>query len=236
MVAVLVMLALSVLAVGGLNRFSEKSLNMKCQSNLRQLAIAGQLYIADKDGQLPDRGTWALPASNGKDSLLPYLGLSDRVSAGYAAIMLCPAVAKSAFRPNATDQRSYAINQFAAGSDNSSDNARTTFQSHVVAKEAPLKIGRVANPSAQAFFMDGPMVVDNGGFRFSTFQSCDRLEPTVTGSQFWRTYFPHSQCVNVVFLDGHLGHITEEVAMEKLVGTSTGSPSPRTEPFWGAAK
>jgi prepilin-type processing-associated H-X9-DG protein len=235
MVAILILLVLAALSMGALKGVLERSLDVKCQSNLRQLALAGGFYIADKNGQLPDRGTWA--SSTGTESLVPYLGLRDSNGSGYAARMLCPAIAKSTFRPHEDrDQRSYSINQFATGSDNASANSRETWQTQVFARGAPLKLGRVANPAAQAFFIDGPMVPDKDAFRFSTFQSCDRLQPVVPDSSLWQTYYPHSQCVNVVFLDGHLERITEEKAREKLVGTSTGTPSPRTEPFWGATK
>ncbi len=232
-VAVLAMLAGSM--SGSIRKKADVT---RCQNNLRQIAAGASAYTAERNGVLPDRGSWDTPRSAW--SILPYLGDSD--GSGPREVLVCPAIARSTYRPVEKDYRSYSINQYATGSDNSSANARETWQSQVASRNAPQRISNVKQPSAQAFFMDGTFLEDSYGARFSAFMDSSRLTARDGRDESGaKTPFIHENAIVVVFLDGHLETITRSRAEAELIGpanpaSSQSATSPRRHPFWGAEK
>ncbi len=227
-----------------LGKVAEGSLNSKCVTNLRQLGAAGLLYAADKNGMLPDRGGWG-SATEAHRSLLPYVNLPLR-SAGAPtyqidSVLSCPSIQKSQFRTPYDWHRSYAINQYATGDDAGTASIRETWIGHVKNRDAPVRLGNVKNPALQSFFMDGPVLLEAGGYRYSMYQAPDRLQERVNEQEAsWRTPWIHGQTLNVVFLDGHIEAISREYAKNELTGPTNPSGSAgslrRVHPFWGARK
>ncbi|HWL52055.1 MAG TPA: hypothetical protein VNQ90_06450 [Chthoniobacteraceae bacterium] len=238
-VGVLVSLLLPVLG-----KVAEGSLNSKCMTNLRQLGAAGLLYAAEQNGRLPDRGGWG-GTTQPHRSLLPYLNLPLRNASAPVydvdSVLTCPSVQKSRFRTPYDWHRTYAINQYATGDDAGTASIRQTWVNHVENRDAPLRLTNVREPAAQSFFMDGPVLLEAGGYRYSMYQAPDRLEERVSDDETaWRTPWVHGATLNVVFLDGHIEAISREYAERELIGATNPAASTkdprRRHPFWGAGK
>lgn len=242
LIATAIVVVLCALAMGAREKVLQGSHAAQCQRQLRNLAQAGLLYAADNGGKLPDRTRWQyITAASEPLSLLPYMGvkLDGNVDQSrLRKLLLCPVANHSEYRPE-NDYKSFSINQYATGGDVGNPG---TWQEQVQARESPTHLLQVQNPSKQAFFMDGPYNKDSFGGRFSAYQDSIRLTPrdeTTGGS--WKTPYLHSNGFFVVFLDGHVEHISREYAEAELVGPANPSDSqahtsPRRHSFWGAGK
>jgi prepilin-type N-terminal cleavage/methylation domain-containing protein/prepilin-type processing-associated H-X9-DG protein len=218
------------------------SAEARCLINLKQLATAGISYAADNNGLLPDRTLWATATATPK-SLVPYIGLGFREAtaapSSKQSVFTCPGIYQSPYRPT-NDQdwaRTYSINQYSTGSDGGSSSVRTDWESHVRDYEAPLRMTNVKNASEQAFFIDGTVLREAAGNRFSVHTSPARLEAAdESNSATWVTPMIHNNKVNVVYLDGHVSSITRSYAERELISVTNAAGSKRKIPFWGSGK
>lgn len=234
LLAIAVMAALAALLFVGTQGMRSRADAARCLANLRQLATAGLLYANDRGGLLPDRTAWSsILQANRAASLLPYLDIPTGQAAStyqYRSLLTCPAAQRDAPSPHELF-RTYAINQWAAGSSKSEE---SSWESTVVKNAGPLRL-QATQAGTQAFFMDGPMVDDGGGkYRYSIYQRPDRID--YRPGTNWRTRYLHQERLHVVYLDGHAGQISQAEADADLIGLTNGTPSPRTHPFWGAGQ
>ncbi len=229
----LILLTILITAVG---RVREQAQTSNCRSNLRQLAAAGILYANDNNGGLPDRSAWTYPPPN-PYSLASYLALPARdggMPVKQDTVLTCPTIQSSAYASVSEYHRSYSINQYATGGDNSSGANAATWKDHVASRGSPQTLHGVREPSSQAFFMDGTGQPVEEGYNYSVFTAPDRLKSTPTG---WHTIYIHSDSIHVSYLDGHVESVSRLDAEDGFVGpTNPGgsSYSPRILPFWGA--
>lgn len=233
LVALVILSVLMVIVLQASSKMMAASASVKCQNNLRQLASAALQYAHDRNGVLPDRGCWSdTPLSTQRFSILPYLNIPcGNPTAFYLkkSVLTCPEM-QAKHPSSGALLRTYAINQWAAGT---SQSELSSWQSTVVDKDAPLRLSK-AKPT-QAFFMEAPMISEGSSFRFSVYQRPDRFAPfddRVNGG--WLTPYIHRGHAHVVFIDGHIEAISEARAQHDLVGNTNGTPSPRITDFWGA--
>jgi prepilin-type N-terminal cleavage/methylation domain-containing protein/prepilin-type processing-associated H-X9-DG protein len=200
-IAILAAMLLPVLAKGKLS-----AQRAACESNLRQLGIATQLYWDDNAGncfvrEMPDGTNWWFGwLGSGKEGqrpfdlstgfLFPYLNGSD--------VRLCPSLASvmAGFKLKATNiVFSYGYNDSLSG-------------------QPPMNVNQIHRPTETAIYADSAQV---NNFQTYNNQSL-RNNPMV--EEFWylnvetnqpiANYYPnghfrHSQRANVTFCDGHVG-------------------------------
>jgi prepilin-type N-terminal cleavage/methylation domain-containing protein/prepilin-type processing-associated H-X9-DG protein len=215
---------------------------VRCLNNLRQLATGAFGYAADNNGLLPDRTLWPTATSTPR-SLVPYVGLAFREAtaapSAKQSVFTCPAIYQSPYRPgdNQDWARTYSINQYSTGSDGGGAAVRTDWESHVRDYEAPLRVLNVKNAAEQAFFIDGTVLREAAGNRYSVHTSPSRLEPAdENNAAAWVTPMIHNKKVNVVYLDGHASSITQIHAERELISVTNAAGSKRKIPFWGSGK
>lgn len=241
-VAVAILGVLAVLLSSVLGIAQRKAADSKCIYQLKQLGVAGLQFAAENGGRLPYRGDWAHP-TNGKTSILPYLGIPLRQSGEpeklYATVLTCPAAQRGKTPAQTEFFRTYGINQYATGNEAGSESIVTTWLNHVATRNSPRLISQVKHPAQQAFFMDGSGMLDSTNyskptFRYSAYQTPDRLEPLAEGSSGWRTPYVHEGRIHVVYLDGHVGPLSLKEAQNGIIGPTNSAGTTRKHLFWGA--
>jgi len=182
LVVVLVLGILFALTWAGYSRIQLGAGETRCANNLRQLALGGASYAADRNGRLPDSTYWPY-LSNGKDgardwTLWPYLGgLMDKEA---DSVMTCPVMqrfypAKSPASLTSAGRRSYNISGFATGSvkGQMGDEALGV----VPYGTSRRRINNVPHPSKMAFFLEAP-VTPPGGIDATFFSTVTLLRAT----------------------------------------------------------
>lgn len=184
---------------------------IKCASNLRNLALAGQTCIAEQNGRLLDAMYWR--ASSGTGSILPYLGVSD---ATYSPNAPSPLSCPTAFRligKNGDFNRHYTINVYVCASESGRRDGEYAANR--------LTLMEFTEMSATAFFMDGHFFDPASS---TAERKMDARDASVRWSKGKRGWFAeHSGRGNIVFLDGHVE-----------LRRSQDIPRSRTNKFWGA--
>lgn len=179
-----------------------------CQSNLRQLGIATELYWEDGHGKcfsylLAPTNTgqifwfgWLGPGAEGqrpfdlsRGALFPYLNGSN--------VRLCPAFGKDLARfklKAANVVFSYGYNAFLSPA----------------AGQPPVNIGRITQPSQTALFADAAQINDfqkpasHNNPMIEEWYSLDNPTNYPGPNYYPHGHFRHSQQANVVFCDGHV--------------------------------
>ncbi len=151
-----------------------------CQSNLRQLAMAGRLYTQDHRGQFPSTTLWN-NNNNSKPGVLDYLG-SVGAGARNLQVYRCPRLQDGYPIADNVSQNTYSASLATSSNANGG-----TFALNY--------IDRVQSPSRTAWIMDGQWQ----GTYFSTVISVNALAADIP-----RLQFPHKGSQQVVFVDGHV--------------------------------
>ncbi|RRJ98966.1 prepilin-type N-terminal cleavage/methylation domain-containing protein [Opitutaceae bacterium TAV4] len=175
--------------------------NAQCISNLRQVAQAGQLWITENRGHMPDCNGWRdNETTNPQYSLRPYL---DVKSGKRTNALTCPETLlrhPAPFGPSPdglTDNlRTYSINQYACRTQGGEMNATMAPN--------PKNITNIQSPGKTSFFMDGALISEKGGVR--QYVHADLARPSL----IWTEQKPegllavHKGRLNVAFIDCHV--------------------------------
>jgi len=203
---------LLMLAIPVVNRARSASLASQCTQNLRNIVLAAQSYAFERNGSLPDLGSWRMDGPPYiRWSLFPYLYKDAPVHSVNIreSVFACPVVQNNGnFRTTAPDnhlQGTYAINIYMHGS-NFGDGGIGNYSEWKTLNPVAWTLPNIPRPSATPFFMDGAVMSDFA-VRYSTFQAPERtaLDPGHEPNRRWTTPFGHSgKRINVAFADGHI--------------------------------
>lgn len=189
----------------------------ECAFKLRRLAVAGQTWINDNDGSMPDAMFWRLPNQEHQGSILPYLGFSDsQLDTQAATALSCPASFQE-LGPNADWNRGYSINIYACATENWK--RYSPYDRHY------LKMTAIPNPAAMAFFMDGNFLASGNAER--KVGTASLVPWNYDDSYGFYARHPGARA-NVVFLDGHM----ERMSIDEFPQGSANEK--RKNPFWGS--
>jgi len=175
---------LAALAIAGAAHAQQQAQAATCVSNLRQWAMALQLYVADHSGYLPRRGQGVQPVTqiNRPDdwfnALPPYLAMPTYYQQTPAGNTAKPGDKSVFVCPSATVTNSYQ-NFLCYG--------MNIYLSRWDSAEAT-KLVQVPNPEVLAFMADSP-----GGYA-----------STVPSAAQYSVVARHAGYANVSFLDGHV--------------------------------
>lgn len=176
----------------------------KCANNLRVLAVAGQLYANEHDGNFTHRRFMhSIDDPDGEPGLREYVGIFKKTT-GVNTVFTCPALQKKYPTTKYAENRNYVINRFA------------TFE-YTPKTKLYQKFTSVPKPSAMAYLMDGYLDPDESGKSGSYAYSSH-----VVAADVGKLLYPHKELNHVVFLDGHV----ERMSKEEMEGKAA------TDPFW----
>jgi len=223
-IAIVGILAAILIPVVSAARMSAR--NSQCTSNLRQIATAAQLWIAENKDHMPDANYWSAAETN-TYSLRPYVSLRGAANqAGANGAFTCP----EAYRVHPDPEqgltehfRTYSINIYASYTQNGnvSDDVKSN----------PGRLSAIRQPSKMAFFMDGSM--DNAGGAVRRYVHSGMTNP----SNIWTPAKPSGLLavhkggrLNVAFVDGHVESLQPSTLPSNEV---TGTTAAQRTPFWG---
>lgn len=188
--------------------------SLACLSNIRQIGIAGTQYCFDRNDKKP--GTiWYVDLSYSSEGIIDYLGLKWQPSPFQAqdTVLTCPS-AQGLIPTYVRNHRTYAINDWMT------QNYNLSYPGH-----APLKFGRVPQPSSMMFFMDS-FPQSNGYSPYGGGYYRNALNGYFVQWHFQQNPpypFPHDAYANAVYVDGHAGSIKTRTLLDQ--------PTQFT-PFW----
>lgn len=93
LVVIAIIAVLAGLIFASTRGISQRTNRLKCQTNLRQLGMAFQLYTSEHNGRLPGQGIDY--RNRWMHQVAPYLGVEDTTTAYWQPIFHCPMVDKS---------------------------------------------------------------------------------------------------------------------------------------------
>ena len=201
LVVIVVLGLLAALLLPALGRSRIAAQRVQCLSNQRQLALAGQLYWDEHEGNsFPYRGA----ATNGGDvywfgwlqrgpegtrafdqsqgALAPYLGPAN--------VGLCPGL-------------NYALSNFKRKAVGAAYGYGYNLHLSSPAGSPPVNVARLPRPSSTAFLADAAQVNDFQPPASPEHPMLEEFYYVNTGEP--TAHFRHARKANVVFLDGHAG-------------------------------
>lgn len=175
----------------------ESAFATKCSNNLKSIAVAGQAYAHDHNGEFTSISYHHdLDDTNSSGSPTPgfraYLGFAKRVT-GVDTVFTCPSLQKTHLTTNYAFNHNYGINAKA-----------TTYKPGGGGKEhlRGLKSWvNVETPSQMSYFMEGVGTPGSKGYVFADIYS------TADRDKF---HYPHRGKQQILFLDGHIAMMTAE--------------------------
>ena len=180
-----------------LNKAREVAQGSKCTSNLKQLGMAGIMYM-DAHGDYPGANLDAKDLAKG--SLYSYLGYQDQVFFRDTTFT-CPIASKKF--PYLEDEnkywpmrRTYSINK-----------RTTSTYSSGGANEYKANYSQVRHPSKLVFIGDS-LRADRTPTRNNMYFHAYTLDPSTSLTYFIPPYLYHSGGKNLVYLDGHVGRLS----------------------------
>lgn len=218
LVILVIISALALLIIPAGQKAREISQNVKCVSNLRQMATGTFTYFHEHNGRLLPSVFWyrssTTPPNSGgiiQEGISEYLGLpvsSGGVDSYRDTVLSCPAFARkfpTLFPSNWN--RAYSVNMRAHAFDPILQQAGLPTDNTFF----PGNLQRIRSLSSMWLYMDGAGSID-GRYVF-TYLSNSHL-PYVAS--------PHAKKQNAVFFDGHV----EQISANKLA-------LPQSNDFWG---
>jgi prepilin-type N-terminal cleavage/methylation domain-containing protein len=224
---IVVMVILSVLAVIIIPRFLNARVtagDIGCYNNLRVLYGAAMQYISERNGRLPDMVYWREDDPRYMEwSLIPYVyGIPEKrdVIQMKASVFSCPVAQNDpVFHTTAERQRlnvTYGINVFMHGT-NESGGSISNYAEWKQKNPVAWNIHNVQRPNEAPLFLDGSVISDNSGVRYSVYQNSGRVKPDPGDkppSGAWQTPFLHSRKrINVIFMDGRVSSLQRTPAV-----------------------
>lgn len=197
--------------------------NNRCLGNLKAIAQAAHLWMADNRGHMPDAEGWRAVDTN-TYSIRPYLSISG----GNAfTAFTCPEAHRLHPNPDAglsDNLRTYSINLYACRTQNG-DTGHSNVSSN------PGLITRVLRPAEMAFFMDGDLLSATTGVRQYVHSSMTNPANLWTTDKPYGLLAVHKGKLNIAFVDGHVE--SRDPALLPSNAASGGPTQAQRTPFWG---
>ena len=196
LVVIAIIAILASMLLPALGKAKAKAVAIKCTSNLKQMALATNMYAGDNNDSAPLAVAYSY---NGYDlvgqwlwDLADYTGVNMKIWADYQqgdhAPLECPSYSGD------RSFYAYGMNLWIGGAWDGASGAYTSFP--------PCKLSNVKNPTQAILFSD---VVNNSGW---TGQWNQRL------TTWPEAAFRHSAYLNAAFADGHCEGISYRQAIE----------------------
>jgi len=209
LVVIAIMAVLAAISLPTINKVQASSKSTKCLSNMRQLGTAVLSYPVDNNGYLP-RSNNNIDPSTGKEgyewnkAVYNYIPTINNKMTGkqVSKVFLCPAEKQP---PDASNTCCQYTASFAM-EDGSSSTKATGLDGN-----GPRTMASIEKPSGTILLVDGK--IGNTSYIYSTesastwsaFDSdIQKADPTGTV----KVSFRHSNAINAVYADGHVGTIT----------------------------
>lgn len=172
-----------------------------CLSQLKQVGLAGLMYVDENKGFFPTNGNGhgVFSVSAPGSVVNPYLNMNERVFSN--TVLTCPQAQQMQPVHDVAFHRTYGSNRYTWGAANGSNPVAN--------------IRSVLSPSYMLTFADGTVTVINAATGF--FRDA-QVRPGL-GTFNDPTTFPHNQKNNAVFADGHASVIPESELFATPVNT-----------------
>ncbi|AHF90629.1 N-terminal cleavage protein [Opitutaceae bacterium TAV5] len=170
-----------------------------CVSNLRQIATAGQLWITENRGHLPDAYLWQVGGDN-RYSLRSYLGISTNSSAKQTGVFTCP----ESFLRHPSPLTGLSDNLRTYGIVMSVCRTYDGDIDHGDVKGNAKTIEMLRSPGKTAFFTDGDLLSATGNARRFVYSGVFNPGNIWTGQKPLGLLAVHKGKVNVAFIDTHV--------------------------------
>lgn len=193
LVVLAVILLLSVLLFGVTGKIKKSSNIVKCAQNLRNIAKATIQYTIDQNGTMPSRVMHNSYLDFSYPGIKEYLPLPNiQPDNSNSSIISCPEVQSGPNHSNLKSEyfRTYSYNHDVCS--NSSENI-------------VMKLHAIESPSRTLLAMDGLLDASYSPLRYQN-----------SAREVWlyQLKTPHDQKVNVVFVDGHVELLEEDMLKE----------------------
>ncbi|RRJ98980.1 prepilin-type N-terminal cleavage/methylation domain-containing protein [Opitutaceae bacterium TAV4] len=195
---------LAAIIIPTVSKVRESARSAQCMSNLRSLQSAAIMFITDRKGKMLDRDNWKVAPDNSA-SLVSYLTL-PKLPTGekWPADLISPLNCYSAYRlnpaPNTGYARTYGISHYACATYQKTGTGTTELT------DTAKTIDDIANPSQMAFFLDG--VPESSGIDYWPYIRDNNIRSSASSPP---PNYPHKDGLNIVFVDGHIRHISRSV-------------------------
>ena len=200
LVVIAIVAVLAAIIIPAVGRIRLSAQNSTCISNLRQLHMAGMLWVNENNGKMPREKWWIY-------DFAPYLDMPNpsRWEKGMGSPYCCPATDEQ-YPSIQNYDWTYAMNKYA-----------TSDQTVSVAYQIP-KVSMVNHPAELSFIMDGTCGKSGSGVYWRTVNP-QNVPPAGSSPLI----YAHGDAINVIFVDGHVQQISSSEMMEKYAGTRCAS-------------
>ena len=188
LVVISIIALLIAILLPALQNARETARSVQCLNKLRQVALLGNQYMTDSDGQFSNHVFWN-PTSDENPGMIEWLIPDHDSHRNKETILTCPSL-ESAFSTSDNYKRNYGINKW------------MTYD--FGQGWGITRLSQVHTPSQTAYFSDGAAPEDPDGDGAWYFQSI------VKNDSFAGLQYIHNGANNMSFIDAHAEPLTED--------------------------